>query len=429
MHDPAAQTLADEQALMVPQRSSGAGTALLVPAQETERHARWRDRVQAAAAAARARRTPRRIFLRWVLPLALAVLLGMGLQSWRNADLQEQLQSANQSVQGMTQELQSMRQDVASRADLDAVRALLTQGLDGTHARVSAMESGSIAPLVAQIGASVGLVQGRYVLVDQGSGKPLRLQVQGGKVLRQEDGSPRLTIKGNGPVFISTFMGTFFILDNEGTLLTNRHVVLPWEHGLGARAMESFKARPMVVELRGFLPGHPTPFDVMVLGVGKDDLALLRGNGPVLKAPPLRLADANPLPGDTALVFGYPTGVRALLARAGDEFMAQLERMPDMEESRLVDVLAQAGLVKPLVSRGIVGQVTEAAVVYDAQTAGGGSGGPVVNLRGEVLAVNRAVLNNFNGSNMGVPVETVRELLKQVPEEITGRKPSASDTP
>ncbi len=424
MHTTLGHPPAGEPAPAVAHTAASARTALIVPAQEHERHVRWRDRVHAAAAASRARRNPRRIFLRWVLPLVLAVLLGMGLQSWRNVDLQEQLQTAQHNVEGMTSELQSLRQNVASRADLDAVRALMTQTFDGTHARVSAMEAGSIAPLVAQIGASVGLVQGRYVLVDYATGKPLRLQLQGGKVLRQEDGVPRLTVKGNGPVFISTFMGTFFVLDDEGTLLTNRHVVLPWEHGVGASILRSFKARPMMVELRGFLPGHPAPFDVMVLGVAKDDLALLRGNGPVLQAPPLRLAEANPLPGDTALVFGYPTGVRALIARAGDDFMERLEAMPNMEESRLVDVLAQAGLVKPLVSRGIVGQVTEAAVVYDAQTAGGGSGGPVVNLRGEVLAVNRAVLNNFNGSNMGVPVDTVRELLKQVPEEISGRKPT-----
>lgn len=397
------------------------GSALMVAVPDSERHVRWLDRVQAAAAVARARRNPRRLFVRWVLPLVLAVLLGMGLQSWRNADLQEQLQTTARHAQDMTQELHSLRQDVASRADLEAVRALLSQG----EARVSAVEAGSIAPLVAQVGASVGLVQGRYVLVDGTSGKPLRLQIQGGKVLRQNDGNPRFTLKGNGPVFISTFMGTFFILDEQGTLLTNRHVVLPWEYGLGAQAMRSFKVRPMVVELRGFLPGHSMPFDVMVLGVGKDDLALLRGNGPVLQTPPLRLAGANPLPGDTALVFGYPTGVRALLARAGDEFMERLEHMPDMEESRLVDMLSQAGLVKPLVSRGIVGQVTAAAVVYDAQTAGGGSGGPVVNLRGEVLAVNRAILTNFNGSNMGVPVEVVQDLLQVVPKGAADQSPAA----
>jgi S1-C subfamily serine protease len=162
----------------------------------------------------------------------------------------------------------------------------------------------------------------------------------------------------------------------------------------------------------------------MVQGVGKDDLALLRGSGPVLQAPPLRLAETNPLPGDTALVFGYPTGVHALMARAGDEFMERLERMPDMEESRLVDLLSQSGFIRPLVSRGIVGQVTPSAVVYDAQTAGGGSGGPVVNLRGEVLAVNRAMLTNFNGSNMGVPVEVVRGLLQAVPKEELGNTPA-----
>jgi S1-C subfamily serine protease len=70
-----------------------------------------------------------------------------------------------------------------------------------------------------------------------------------------------------------------------------------------------------------------------------------------------------------------------------------------------------------LVSRGIVAQVSPAAVVYDAQTTTGGSGGPVVNLRGEVLAITRAVLDGFNGSNLGVPVAAAREMLQTASQQ------------
>ena len=55
--------------------------------------------------------------------------------------------------------------------------------------------------------------------------------------------------------------------------------------------------------------------------------------------------------------------------------------------------------------------MTSAAVVYDADTTSGGSGGPVVNLDGEVIAVNMAILPEFGGSNLGVPIDKARELL------------------
>ena len=41
----------------------------------------------------------------------------------------------------------------------------------------------------------------------------------------------------------------------------------------------------------------------------------------------------------------------------------------------------------------------------------GGSGGPVLNIEGKVVAVNAAILPEFGGSNLGVPVSKVRELL------------------
>ena len=63
--------------------------------------------------------------------------------------------------------------------------------------------------------------------------------------------------------------------------------------------------------------------------------------------------------------------------------------------------------------RGIVGQVSESAVAYDAETTRGGSGGPVLNARGELVAVTRAVIPEYGGSNLGVPVSGVLSLLSQ----------------
>jgi len=55
-------------------------------------------------------------------------------------------------------------------------------------------------------------------------------------------------------------------------------------------------------------------------------------------------------------------------------------------------------------------------VVYDAETTHGGSGGPVLNLEGGVLAVNAAILPQFGGSNLGVPAAEAVRLMNQPAE-------------
>ena len=67
---------------------------------------------------------------------------------------------------------------------------------------------------------------------------------------------------------------------------------------------------------------------------------------------------------------------------------------------------------RPLASRGIVGQVARATVAYDAETTHGGSGGPVLDIDGKVIAVNAAIIPEYGGSNLGVPAEFARRLLE-----------------
>ena len=74
--------------------------------------------------------------------------------------------------------------------------------------------------------------------------------------------------------------------------------------------------------------------------------------------------------------------------------------------------IAEAGFMEPLATRGIVGQVTTASIVYDAETTSGGSGGPVIDLNGRVVAVNMAILPEFGGSNLGVPAADALALIR-----------------
>lgn len=110
---------------------------------------------------------------------------------------------------------------------------------------------------------------------------------------------------------------------------------------------------------------------------------------------------------------GYPTGLRSLMAQSGITFIEELQLDGDTGFWNMAARLAANDLIWPLASRGIAGKVGSAAIVYDAETTYGGSGGPVLNMRGEVIAVNSAILPEFGGSNLGVPVAEVRALIDE----------------
>jgi S1-C subfamily serine protease len=145
------------------------------------------------------------------------------------------------------------------------------------------------------------------------------------------------------------------------------------------------------------------------------DLAVVRAPDLVGREP-LELAEANPSPGQPILVLGYPAGIDALLARSGAMFVDSLmQRRPDFWT--VVQRLSEAGFIRPLATQGIVGQVTPSTIAYDAETTRGGSGGPVLSLDGQVVAVTFAIMADFGGSNLGVPVEEVSRLLVKATQE------------
>ncbi len=80
------------------------------------------------------------------------------------------------------------------------------------------------------------------------------------------------------------------------------------------------------------------------------------------------------------------------------------------------------GALVPLATHGVLSDATPGKLIYDAVTTSGGSGGPVIGPEGTVIAVNFAMLREFQGSNFGVPIRYVQALIRTGPNR---RQPTA----
>lgn len=334
--------------------------------------------------------------------------------------LEQRLAEEQTRIQGLQELLERAESQALTRDELLVMRSEIEQGLTTTVQRVEVLEARSAAAREAIAGAapSVVFIQGSFGFDDSATGRPLRFLLgPSGKPLRTPLGRPAVTLEGEGPPVEVNYTGTAFVIDAHGLLLTNRHVALPWENDRAYQeVIEKLELTPSIRRLLGYLSGEKTPFEVALVRASNDaDVALLRCEETATLREPLTLRLESPRAGDEVIVLGYPTGVRALLARAGERFVDQLSERDELDFWAVAEALAAAGLIAPLASRGIVGQVTEQAIVYDAETTQGGSGGPVLALNGEVVAVNAAIVPEFGGSNLGVPVHYVRTLLDGEP--------------
>lgn len=171
--------------------------------------------------------------------------------------------------------------------------------------------------------------------------------------------------------------GSGFIIDASGLVLTNHHVVQ------GARNIE--------VTLFSDPLGDPDAvrrFNAKVLGRDPlTDSALLQLEG-ATDLPVAKLGDSNVMrPGDWVVAIGNPFS----LAHTVTVGVVSATSRPFPVEGRLQRVLQTDAAVNP-----------------------GNSGGPLLNLRGEVVGVNTAILS-ATGANVGVgfavPINLVRDLV------------------
>ena len=356
------------------------------------------------------------ILFRLGVIFSIVVLAALAYQQNRlNVLLQHRIESGATRLESFTRALVRARDEALTPGDLQALRQELGGRLSSNAERLAALERRSLAGgrVIAGSLPSVAFLQGAYGFREKSSGRMLRHVVDDdGRPLISPRGQPLLSLEGDGPVAERQFTGTGFAVGNSGVLVTNRHVALPWESDANVETLAGQDLEPVMITFIVYPPGKPTAGRVELLRASEDaDLAVLRRTDEAEPMPGLRLAEAPPAAGDEVIVMGYPTGLRSMLAQSGDAFIEELQKTNDTGFWSVAARLAKEGHIAPLASRGIVGQVTRATIVYDAETTHGGSGGPVLDINGSVVAVNAAILPEYGGSNLGVPVARVRALL------------------
>jgi S1-C subfamily serine protease len=347
---------------------------------------------------------------------ALVALTVIVYQQYRSGLLlQQQAESSAHRLEDFARALTRTNREALRSSDLNQLRQELSHSLSAAAERLELLEHRSAAStrIIAEATRSIVFLQGAYGFRDTETRRMLRYQVDAeGNTLFTLRGQPLLTLEGEGDIAERRFTGTGFVVNKSGALLSNRHVALPWEEDTNDEALIAAGMEPVLIRFLGYLPGIEAAFPVELIKASDEaDLAVLACSEVIDDLPYLKFSTRLPAPGDEVIVMGYPTGMRSMLAQTGDDFLAELQADESLDSWEIAERLSRAHFIRPLASRGIVGQRSESTLVYDADTTHGGSGGPVLDIDGNTIAINTAIIPEYGGSNFGVPVEYARRLL------------------
>jgi S1-C subfamily serine protease len=128
---------------------------------------------------------------------------------------------------------------------------------------------------------------------------------------------------------------------------------------------------------------------------------------------PLDRSGRGAVAGQPVVVVGFPAGIEAMLAKTDAGAVRAVLESAGMSTARIAEALAERSLVRPSTTQGHIVDVTETDVVFDAATAQGGSGGPLLNRNGIVIGVTYGVLAHFSGNSFAVPIRGALPLVAQ----------------
>ncbi|MGI9401433.1 MAG: S1 family peptidase [Rhizobiaceae bacterium] len=358
------------------------------------------------------------ILYRAAVIATLALLIYVTIQQYRlNEMQQEQLASGDIQLQTFARQLSQSQDEAITPADMERIRVEMSQGLAVQQNRLESLEDLSHATerVISETAGSVIFLLGSYGFREKSTGKPLRYVLGPmGKPLAGPNGQPLLTTEGGGQTAERQFTGTGFAVGDGTILATNRHVAVPWGEDTVASKVASAEREPFMIRFQAYAPGRNEPENVELLQASdSNDLALLRLTSPQSPLSPLDISRQSVTQGEQVIVMGYPTGLRSMIVRTGEDFLEELQASKTTDFWKVAELLAERDLIQPLSSSGIVAQISSNFLVYDAATTKGGSGGPVLSSTGEIVAVNAAILPGYDGSNLGIPADHLLRLMEE----------------
>jgi S1-C subfamily serine protease len=319
-----------------------------------------------------------------------------------------------ESLKAQTEEIRKKMAAADGGADSESLKKQLQQ----TQNRLSRLENeGRVAEtIVHTYGPSICLLHVVVQFRDNDSGQLIRISTDAaGKPQVDDKGMVSLDTEGTGPLLQLDVFGTGFLVARDGRLLTNHHVAEPWWSNDELKQLLDRGASAFAASYTAYFPGSLQGITAKLDRISpRADVATLKLQTP---APPhaalLELDDRKEasVSGDPVVLIGYPTGIEGILARAGSDTTQKVVGNAH-EVTQIVSQLAAQHLIRPTTTQGHIGDVLTDKIVYDAATTSGGSGGPLFNRDGKVIGVNFAILSDFGGSNLAVPVRYAGELVK-----------------
>ncbi len=246
--------------------------------------------------------------------------------------------------------------------------------------------------IIKDYSRGICLIQCSYSLIDKITGSPLR--------------SWR-----DGRLLANKLTGSGFVI-SKGRILTNRHIAEPWWQQTEHAIPQEPSFIPRVELFRAFFPHVVDPVPLKVERISDTtDAALLSFDPEGIDIPELELdlSGKDAIEGEPVVLLGYPAGLSALYAKSDPEVAMEISKLPFIEAAQ---ELSNRNLIEPLTTQGHISDVLSKRIIYDAQTTVGGSGGPLFNNKGKVIAISYGIFRGFRGANFGVPIKYAIELIK-----------------